>query len=130
MDELAPPTPSEEFLEESLPLMGGQTPQNVLLRALWVLRDPNRWVAHCRAADIQGNPVPPTDPRAYKWCLEGAVAMASNPDGVMPPYFMKLLDEVVMELYREECGVNCLEEYCYHGHIVRVLQRAIERVSE
>ena len=128
MDDLASPIPAEELLERSLPLMGGQTPQNVLLRALWVLRDPNRWTPLHRAEDHQGKSVAVNDPRAHKWCLEGAVAMASNAWGILPQYFMKLLDEVSLELYREE-AVNCLEEYCYHGHIVQVLLRAIERVS-
>jgi hypothetical protein len=108
--------------------MRGQTPQSILLRALWVLRDPNRWVSFHRAADVNYNWVPANDPRAVRWSIEGAVAMACNPEGVLPPFFMKLLDEVSLELYREE-SVNCLEEYCRHQHVVQVLQRAIERVS-
>lgn len=128
MDELAPPMRAEEFLQGSLPLLQGQTPQNVLLRALWVLRDPNRWVSFSRAVDEDFNSVPVNDPRAARWSIEGAVAAASNPEGVLPPFFMKLLDEVSLELYREE-SVNCLEEYCRHQHVVQVLQRAIEKVS-
>lgn len=129
MDELAPPTRSEEFLERSLPLMWGQTPLNILLRAFWVLRDRRRWVNFAYAVDEDWNEVHVTDPTAVRYSLEGAVAMASNPYGLLPPYFMKLLDEVIMELYGEDGGVGCLEEYCGHRTVLLVLKRAIERVG-
>ncbi len=108
--------------------MGGQGPQSILLRALWVLRDPNRWARTYFAEDAHGNRVPSNDSRAVRWSIEGAVAAASNSEGVLAPYFMKLLDEASLGLYREE-SVSCLEEYCNHGHIIQVLQRAIERTT-
>jgi len=128
MDELAPPTRSEAFLESSRLLMEGQTPRNILLRALWVLRDPNRWVNYSRAVDDEGHAVAVDDPAATRWSIEGAVAMASNPHGILPQFFMKFLDEVSLALYQEE-SVNCLEDYCGHMAIVCVLRRAIELAS-
>jgi hypothetical protein len=116
---------SADLLIGSFPLMAGQGPQSILLRALWVLRDPNRWARQYFAEDEDRNWVPNNDPRAVRWSISGAVAAASNPEGIMPPYFMKLLDEATLSLYREE-SVNCLEEYCSHGHIVQVLLRAVE----
>lgn len=121
---------AEEFLEGSLPLMCGQTPQNVLLRALWVLRAPSRWVCFRRAVDANWDAVDVNDPRAVRWSVDGAVAAASNPQGVLAPYFQKLLDEVVLEMYGEDGGINCLEEYCSHGIVVRVLFRAAEKAGQ
>jgi hypothetical protein len=129
METPMPTTSSADLLEGSLPLMGGQSPQSILLRALWVLRDPNRWARTYFAEDADRKWVPNNDPRAVRWSIEGAVAMACNSAGVLPPFFMKLLDETSMELYRED-SVTCLEEYCYHGHVVQVLLRAAEKCGE
>lgn len=128
MDELAPPISAEAFLAANADLMEGQSPRTILLRALWVLRDPSRWVNYTRAADVDGRAVAVDDPDAVRWSIEGAVAMASNPHGILPQFFMKLLDDVSRELYQED-SVNCLEDYCDHAAVVRVLLRAIERTA-
>ena len=116
-----------EFLDRCNQLMQGQDPTTVLRRALEIIREPEQWTPRARALDEKGRWVHPGDPTATRWCIEGAVSLACNPYGILPPYFMALLDEVAMEY---GCyGVNLLEDGCDHARAIEFLERVIERVQ-
>lgn len=53
--------------------------------------------------------------------------MACNNFGILPPYFMLMLDQVAAEY---GCyGVNLLEDALDHAGVVEFLERVIERVQ-
>lgn len=100
--------------------MVGQKPEDVLAKAVEMIRDPCQWTRGARARNELGQPVHPADPTAVAWDMEAAVAMACNPYGILPPFFMVLLDEVAQEKhgtyavfiaedYRHEIVIDLLE---------------------
>jgi hypothetical protein len=116
-----------EFLERCNALMQGQDPVTVLRRALEIIREPEQWTPRSRALDANNNPVRPEDPNAVCWCIEGAIALACNNFGILPPYFMLVLDQTSMEYGCD--GVNLLESALDHAGVVEFLERVIERVQ-
>ncbi len=104
-------------------------PRHVLQDALEILQDPHK---RCRspfavAEDEVGQSVRPADPSAVRWSVEGAIAKVSNPYGVLPPYFMVLLDNVICDEFGMHCNVPYFEDHYGHAEILRVLELAIER---
>lgn len=118
---------STVFLDRCNALMQGQDPITILRRALEIIREPEQWTPKARALDAQGARVRPEDPTAVRWCIEGAISLACNPYGLLPPYFMKVLDEVATEY---GCyGVNLLEDAFDHAGVVGFLERVIEKIQ-
>lgn len=56
--------------------------------------------------------------------------MACNPYGILPPYFMKLLDEVADADFGHDMGTPLFNEHYGHDAIIALLKMAIFRVSE
>jgi hypothetical protein len=50
--------------------------RKILIRAADLIRPRGRWTRHVLARDRRGQPVAPTDPRARRWCMAGAVLKA------------------------------------------------------
>jgi hypothetical protein len=50
--------------------------REILVRAADLIRPRGRWTRHVLARDRRGQPVAPTDPRARRWCMAGAVLKA------------------------------------------------------
>lgn len=74
-------------------------PPNQILRiARLLLSDIRLWAQGARARDEEGKPVSPNHPRACCWSITGAIAVASNPQGLVPPYFLRILDALAFEL--------------------------------
>ena len=118
-------TSANEFLERCDLLMMGQAPRTILQKAYETIKDPARWTTGAMAVDENNRRVRPNDERAVRWDVEGAVAIASNPYGILAPFFMKLLDEVA-----EEYGmfsIGALNDSFQHERVLAVLQEAIDR---
>jgi len=118
---------TSEFLERCNRLMMGQSPKDILQRAYDRISDPEWWAVGAQALNENGGMVPPHDTTAVRWSVQGAVALASNPYGILPPYFMQLLDEVA-----EEYGVitiGLLNDGFRHEIVLEALQKAIDRCS-
>ena len=59
------------------------------------------------------------------WSVEGAVARMSNNWGILPPYFMLLLDDVAREYGVD--GINLFEDFVTHDAVVELLEKATTR---
>ena len=121
---------ADSFLAQCNLLMCGQPPKEILRKALATLEDPVRWTQGARARDDRGRPVSPSHPSAVCWCMESAVAMACNPYGVLPPYFMYLLDEVAAEEFGHDYGAPLFNEHYGHDSIIALLKLALHRAPD
>jgi len=121
---------ADSFLVQCNLLMCGQPPKEILRKALATLEDPSRWTQGALARDQYGRSVRPASPHAVCWCMESAVAMACNPYGVLPPYFMILLDEVAEEDFGHLYGAPLFNEHYGHDAILTLLKLAIHRAPE
>ena len=115
------------FRQRCNALMRGQDPVVILRRALEIIREPEQWTPRARALSSQQTRVSPDHPDAVRWCIEGAVTLACGSFGIMPPYFMRVLDETSYEYGCD--GVNLLEEALNHEGVVEFLERVIERLQ-
>jgi len=59
------------------------------------------------------------------WGIEGAVARMCNNWGILPPYFMLLLDSEAQEYGVD--SVNLFEDFVTHEAVVQLLERAVMR---
>ena len=104
--------------------MAGQQPSDILRKAAKLIEDPDRWAKGARARDTEGYAVEAKDPTATSWCLEGAIAITCNPFGILPPYFMVLLDSVAEEYFDFPWGAPRFNEYYSHESVIRLLEIA------
>lgn len=119
---------AESYLAQCNTLMAGQPPRDILRRALGIIEDPRRW--HHFTHDAEGSIVKATDPSAVRWDLEGAIAASCNRYGILPPYFMVLLDETLREDFGFEWGSAYYQQSHHHDAVVALLKMAIERAPE
>lgn len=117
---------TDTFLERCNALMQGQDAITVLRRAKEILQEPEQWTPRARALDVRGSWVRPDHPTATRWCIEGAVSLACNKFGILPPYFMVVLDRAAMEYGCD--SVNLLEDALDHTGVLEFLDRVIERL--
>ena len=68
--------------------------------------------------------VKPHDPAAVCWDVEGAIAIECNPYGILPPFFMKLMDEVAGKYGFDSIGQ--FNDTYTHEHILRIMAEAEE----
>jgi hypothetical protein len=122
------PRSAEEFLEKCNQLMMGQRPEEILRKAHALIADERNWTQEAWARDASGKMVKPYDPAAARWCIEGAVAISSNPAAILPPFFMILLDKVAEEMGYESIGL--LNDGAHHATVLRALEEAILRASK
>lgn len=108
--------------------MMGQRPEVILRKAYALIQDESCWTREAHARDASGRCVKPYDPRAVRWCIEGAVAISCNPAAILPPFFMVLLDKIAEELGYESVGL--LNDGAYHRTVLYVLEEAIVRASK
>ena len=120
----------DTFLARCNTLMGGKHPKDILRQAHKLLEDPAHWTQGARARDENGRKVRPEDPRAVCWCLESAVAMSCNSYGILPPYFMVLLDQTAEEDFGHVYGAPLFNEHYGHEAIIILLKCAMTRVPE
>jgi hypothetical protein len=73
-------------------------PSQTMRAARLLITDVYVWTQHARARDASGRNCKPNDPRACSWSMNGAIAVVSNPHGVTPPFLLRRLDFMVMEL--------------------------------
>ncbi len=119
----------DAFFERCNALMGGQHPRTILRRAIEILSVPEQWTRFASASDEFGNHVRPEDPRAVAWCIEGAISVASNRFGIVPPYFMLILDRVAQDDYESPC-VTLLEQSAAldHQRLMTFLGKVMDRL--
>jgi hypothetical protein len=104
--------------------MLGQNPRDILRRAADRIRDPSRWTSQAVARDAQGRIVKPHDPAAVCWDVGGAIAIECNPYGILPPFFMKLMDEVAGKYGFDSIGQ--FNDTYTHKRILRIMAEAEE----
>ncbi len=123
-------------------------PNEILRIARILIGNIYTWSQGARARDDHGRPVPPNHPRACCWSVLGAIAVASNPRGLVPPYFLHTLDALAYErgflrlvlppandweryldsklgpavLYE---SVDEMNDFCTHTHVLNLLDAAI-----
>jgi hypothetical protein len=119
---------AESYLAKINTLLAGQPPRAVLQRALKIIEDPSRW--HYFTQDAAGNVVRPNDLSAVRWCLEGAIARECNPYGILPPYFMVLLDTTLEEEFGFSWDLPYFEQHHDHAGVVSLLKLAILRAPD
>ena len=61
------------------------------------LSQPGIWTIGAFARDAAGNKVKPNSPKACQFSLHGAIAVSCNKRGIIPPFIIKLLDDIVQE---------------------------------
>jgi hypothetical protein len=110
----------------SLLLTCGQHPAEVLRAAHWLLSNPNCLVVGHRAVDDQGRRVRPEHPSAVAWDLEGAVARASNPWGILCPMFIQLLDQLIVDVFGQDQTAATFSDHNDHEHVLFLLDIACE----
>lgn len=118
----------ESFFDQCNALTSGKSSLQILRETRAFLSDESRWTKRALARDQEGYPVRPEDPTAVAWCLEGAVSLACNPFGIVPPSMLKLLDKVVSIIFLTEeditaCMYNELADE--HSDILYLLDEAI-----
>lgn len=84
-----------EFLARCNQLMLGQDPKDILRRARERISDPARWTTAAPARNAQGQWRKPHEADVCCWDIQGAIAIECNPYGILPPFFMRLLDGLV-----------------------------------
>lgn len=115
-------------------------PANEILRIVrMLLENPILWTQGARARDAKGKRVKPNDPRAVCWSLNGAIAIASNEQGITPPELLRLLDGIVKEwgmvapvwLEGPEVWEGCddFNDQRPHRFILALLDEAITRLE-
>lgn len=119
---------ADSFLKRCDLLMGGKHPRDILQAALHVIEDPARWGQYTQ--DASGRLVAHHDPAAVRWCVEGAISISCNSFGIVPPYFMILLDDLLHEEFGFDWNVPRFEQYYHHDCVVGLLKRAITKVPE
>lgn len=111
-----------EFLERCNQLMLGQDPKYILRRARERISDPARWTTAAPARNAQGQWRKPHEPDACCWDIEGAIAIECNPYGILPPFFMRLLDGLVEGLGCDSIGT--LNDAYSHEMVLQIMERA------
>jgi hypothetical protein len=115
------------------------TPRDTLRIARMLLDNPVLWTQNAMARDAKGQRVKPNSPRAVCWSLNGAIAIASNPQGITPPPILRLLDDIVREwgmvspvwLEGPEIWESCddFNDQRPHRFILALLDEAITRLE-
>jgi hypothetical protein len=119
----------DSFLARCNALMEGKSPREILEQALSKLAEPHHWTQGARARDGQGAVVRPEDPTAVCWDIEGAIAVSCNRFGVLPPYFMVLLDSVAEDEFGYPYGASHFNEHYDHDSVLTLLRIAAIRTS-
>jgi len=118
---------TKELLNRSKVLMGGKTPEEILLAASKTLEEPQCHTPWHRALNAQGARVLPQDPQAVCWSVLSAVSKACNNHGIVPPYFIVLFDVTLIEDYGFELGIDYFEQYVSHGEVLGLIDKALKR---
>ena len=117
---------TKDFLDQCNALTSGQPLKEILSRARDLLTNPARWTRRATARDIHGNKTHPGSQHAFRWCIEGAVAICSNPGGIAPPAVLKFLDHIAAEAFGME-SVNLFNDQHDHEDVLIFLDEAITR---
>lgn len=118
---------TQAFLERCNALMMGQSPVLILRTAYDKIRDPERWAVGAQALDSEGKKVRPDDPTAARWDVQGAIAIACNPYGILPPWFMVYLDGLAQEEGATDVGQY--NDHFRHEMVLELLTKAIGRLE-
>lgn len=143
-----------EFIDQCQALISNQAMRDIFLKAYELIKDPAGWCSHHRSCirtyaqtpsgvpyscDI---PCRTGDERATCLNLEGAVAVACNGLGILPPFIMRILDQAVLDFLKshkvqippEDVGAwnpydaGWFAEHYGHEHSLELLKRLIEEV--
>lgn len=117
---------TDSFLEGCDDLMTGQTPKAILQKAYDRISDKAKWTRGAVARNANGGKVRPDSTEAVCWDIEGAVSLACNPYGILPPFFIKLLDGVAEEYGTISSGL--LNDHFSHEIVLEALSKAYNRV--
>jgi hypothetical protein len=69
----------------------------ILNKTIAILEDPRRWTIEAQARDQHNRKVHIDDPTAVSFSIEGALALASNDIGVVPPPVLRILDQEMLD---------------------------------
>lgn len=114
-----------EFLKHCDTLTSGQSLEQILIKVINFVSDEEKFSNYFFAADENWRPVKIIDPRAVRWSIEGAVGLASNDFGVVPPAILKFLDGVVHEYTGQEEDVGWFCQNFCHEEVMAFLQVAL-----
>jgi hypothetical protein len=127
-------------------------PVEIVRIARMLLDDIELWAQGARARTSTGRPCSPNHPDASAWSITGALAVASNPWGICPPFFLKILDARALELGllrlvappetpREAYldgflpptitheSVDEMNDYCPHVHVLELLDDLVAMLA-
>jgi hypothetical protein len=125
------PIDLDALTSNSLALTNGRTYRQVLVDARTLIGKHENWTQGAFARDPRGGGVRPKDPGACCWCLLGAVAVSSNPFGLIPPPLMQYLDHYMHELYGDRfSNLGEMNDYIDHEGTLRFLDGALARFQQ
>jgi len=113
---------TNEFLERCNRLMQGQHPTDILRRARERISDSDKWTVMAPARNAQGQWRKPHEPDACRWDIQGAIAIECNPHGILPPFFMQLLDTMVSVYGCDSVGT--FNDAYSHEMVLQIMEEA------
>lgn len=91
----------QALLQHCDTLTDGQSLLEILQRATAILENPLYWCQGAKALSASMGCIGIASPNAVALSIEGAIGRVSNSAGIVPPFILKYLDAVVLELVGE-----------------------------
>jgi hypothetical protein len=119
---------TRSFLARCDELTNGKTLDVILLEVIALIGDYRFWCQDAQACTTDRRPVRPRDPNATFWSIEGAIGYVSNQAGVVPPFIVRYLDALVLEITGCGMGVGWFNDTYDHGTVIDFLEEAYRRL--
>ena len=116
-----------QFIQGMDSLMAYPPDEIFRLARTTVLYDRELWTQHAQARDQFGNMVRINDPQAVMWDVEGACGKVANPYGIVPPMIIKILDQIVQDIWNTEEDAGWLNDHRTYEHVLILLEEAERR---
>jgi hypothetical protein len=120
---------AQAFVAECNALTSGQTIHEILVKALSLLSDETKWCQLAIALNKDCRKEKINSRNAVAWSIEGAIGLSSNPYGIIPPFILKGLDELVHELTGKDETVGWFNDHHNHEAVLGFMQEAIRRAG-
>jgi hypothetical protein len=128
----------QALLQHCDTLTDGQSLLQILQRATAILENHLSWCQGAKALNASKQSVRIASPGAVALSIEGAIGRVSNSAGIVPPFILKYLDALVLELVGEpgepsvynEHDTGWFNDSFDHESILQLLYLAQQRLVE
>jgi hypothetical protein len=83
-----------------------------------LLKDKKRWTQGAMARNKYGNPIHPTNPKAVRWCLQGAITKC-YPDPRIRYSVARILQDLL-----PICTLSSFNDHSEHTHVLQLVTKA------